>query len=252
MTATIPQAPGDADLKKTTGYRCSACDAQHGQRHAAGCPETSLSRAATIAADILAELDSTKLPLAVPAAIGVLRTAVDAAANQVHPDLALPSRSNVVADTRCYGNPALPLSIKLQSLNKGSRWAATSNKSEKMFIGPATPYRALAAALAASGFETTAAPADSEVLRALRGDIPLQEPVYIGKALRAGREARVVLASGTGPVAAVHLVNIGLTGWVYTKDTAEAYAKGYNDALKHYRHALLEVATSTAAEGGPA
>lgn len=88
-----------AHLPRSTGYRCSACDAQHGQPHAADCPETSLSRAATIAADMLAELDSTKLPLAVPAAIGVLRTAVDAAASQVHPDSALPSRSNVVADT---------------------------------------------------------------------------------------------------------------------------------------------------------
>jgi hypothetical protein len=82
----------------------------------------------------------------------------------------------------------------------------------------------------------------SMLMQALTDGIPLQEPVNIGKALRAHRLARVVLASGTGPVAAVHLVNIGITGWVYTKETAEAYAKGFNDALKYYRHALLEVA----------
>ena len=51
---------------------------------------------------------------------------------------------------------------------------------------------------------------------------PLVEPVYIGKALMAHREARAVLSGGTGPVTAVHLVNIGLTGWVYTQETAEA------------------------------
>lgn len=88
------------------------------------------------------------------------------------------------------------------------------------------------------------APTDAkadDLLAALKGEIPLVEPVSIGKALRAGREARTVLASGTGPVAAVHLVNIGLTGWIYTKDTADAYAKGYNDGVKHLRSSVLEV-----------
>jgi hypothetical protein len=68
--------------------------------------------------------------------------------------------------------------------------------------------------------------------------IPLVEPVYIGKALLAHREAHVVLNSGVGPLAAVHLVNIGLTGWTHNAETATAYAEGYNTALKQYRGAL--------------
>ncbi|MCW3678876.1 hypothetical protein, partial [Burkholderia cenocepacia] len=69
---------------------------------------------------------------------------------------------------------------------------------------------------------------------------PLTEPVTIRKALLAGRTARVVLSGGDGPVAAVHLVNIGLTGWIHTKETAEAYAKGFNQAAKWMQDALLE------------
>lgn len=69
---------------------------------------------------------------------------------------------------------------------------------------------------------------------------PLVEPVYIGKALMAHREARVVFSGSTGPVAAVHLVNIGLTGWVYTKETAEAYARGWNSGVRALRGALTE------------
>lgn len=68
--------------------------------------------------------------------------------------------------------------------------------------------------------------------------IPLVEPVYIAKALLAHREAHVVLNSGVGPVAAVHLVNIGLTGWTHNVETATAYTEGYNTALKQYRAAL--------------
>jgi hypothetical protein len=68
--------------------------------------------------------------------------------------------------------------------------------------------------------------------------IPLVEPVNISKALLAHREAKVVLSGGVGPVAAVHLVNIGLTGWTYTEETATAYAEGYNTALKQYRTVL--------------
>lgn len=100
--------------------------------------------------------------------------------------------------------------------------------------------------------ESAAAPADSEVLRALRDGIPLQEPVSIGKALRAHRLARPVLSGGTGPVACAMLVNIQLSSWKEGPEIAEAYAKGYNDALKQYRHALLEVVThqpATQAEG---
>ncbi|OMZ55313.1 hypothetical protein AQ865_20365 [Burkholderia pseudomallei] len=67
---------------------------------------------------------------------------------------------------------------------------------------------------------------------------PLTEPVTIRKALLAGRTARVVLSGGDGPAAAVHLVNIGLTGWVHTKETAEAYAKGFNQAAKWMQNAM--------------
>lgn len=69
---------------------------------------------------------------------------------------------------------------------------------------------------------------------------PLVEPVYIGKALMAHREARVVLDGGTGPKAAVFLVNISLTSWTYTKETAEAYAHGWNSGVRALRGALTE------------
>ncbi len=82
------------------------------------------------------------------------------------------------------------------------------------------------------------------LMQALTTGIPLQEPVYIAKALRAQREARVSLGGGTGPSAAAFLVNIQLTPWTYTKETAGAYAEGYNRALKDYRAALLDVAAS--------
>ena len=84
--------------------------------------------------------------------------------------------------------------------------------------------------------------APSHLMQALTNGIPLKEPVSLGKALWAQREARAVLSGGTGPVAAVHLVNIGLTGWVHTKETAEAWADGYNTALKQYRSVLRVLA----------
>jgi|GEM_PF-2647622 len=84
--------------------------------------------------------------------------------------------------------------------------------------------------------------AAAKLMQALTTGIPLYEPVYIAKALRAHREARVSLAGGAGPGAAVFLVNIQMTPWTHTKETAEAYAKGYNRALKDYRAALLDVA----------
>jgi len=93
--------------------------------------------------------------------------------------------------------------------------------------------------------------APAQLLQALRDGIPLQEPVFIGKALLAQLEAHVVLDAGTGPVAAVHLVNIGLTGWIHTKETAEAYAKGYNTALKQYRATLLELANEDLGAASP-
>ncbi|XYJ11784.1 hypothetical protein ACSUZJ_07285 [Telluria sp. B2] len=70
------QAAGLTDQQppRSTGYRCAACCAPAGAQHVAACPEAGLSRAATVAIDMLAELDPSKMPLAVPAAIGVLRT----------------------------------------------------------------------------------------------------------------------------------------------------------------------------------
>lgn len=83
--------------------------------------------------------------------------------------------------------------------------------------------------------------ATSAVVQALKGEIPLVEPVHIGKALRAGRQARVCLSGGTGPLACVMLVNIQLSPWIYDEDTAKAFADGYNRALDHLRGAVLEV-----------
>ncbi|KWN81645.1 hypothetical protein [Burkholderia ubonensis] len=77
---------------------------------------------------------------------------------------------------------------------------------------------------------------------------PLKEPVTIRKALRAGRTARVVLSGGGGPMAAVHLVNIGLTGWIYTKETAEAYANGFNQAAKWMQDAMRNAPANVRAE----
>lgn len=78
----------------------------------------------------------------------------------------------------------------------------------------------------------------ASVLRGALALQPMVEPVTINKALLAHRPAQVVLASGVGPVAAVHLVNIGLTGWVHTEATAKAYADGYNTGQRQLRNAL--------------
>jgi len=90
--------------------------------------------------------------------------------------------------------------------------------------------------------EPKAPDATTDLLLALQGITPLKEPVHITKALRAGREARVCLSGGTGPLACVMLVNIQLTPWIHTEDTAKAFADGYNKALEQLRAALLEVA----------
>lgn len=52
---------------------------------------------------------------------------------------------------RYFGNPALPLSVNIQSLNNGTRWDATHNKGVKMFVGHDSPIGALNAALADAG-----------------------------------------------------------------------------------------------------
>lgn len=81
---------------------------------------------------------------------------------------------------------------------------------------------------------------------------PLVEPVYIGKALMAHREARVVLDGGTGPKAAVFLVNIRLTSWTYTNETAEAYARGWNSGVRALRGALTEAVVGKLLSAAPA
>jgi len=65
-------------LPRSTSYRCGICCARPGEEHAADCTEANIARAAIIAADMLAELDPAKVPLAVPAAISVLLAAINA------------------------------------------------------------------------------------------------------------------------------------------------------------------------------
>ncbi|MGK5044937.1 hypothetical protein ACQ4WP_03420 [Janthinobacterium sp. GB4P2] len=55
-------------------------------------------------------------------------------------------------------------------------------------------------------------------------------------------DSRHELDGGTGPKAAVFLVNISLTSWTYTKETAEAYARGWNSGVRALRGALTEAA----------
>lgn len=97
-----------------------------------------------------------------------------------------------------------------------------------------------------------ASPLPANALFALLSLQPLVEPVYIGKALRAHREARVVLDGGTGPKAAVFLVNISLTPWTYTKETAEAYARGWNSGVQALRGALTEAVVGKLLSAAPA
>jgi hypothetical protein len=86
---------------------------------------------------------------------------------------------------------------------------------------------------------------EGAVLSALRNGVPLQEPVSITKAVLAQREARVSLSGGTGPVACAMLVNIQLTPWAEGAEKAEAFASGFNTAMKWYRSALLDLEAHT-------
>jgi hypothetical protein len=90
--------------------------------------------------------------------------------------------------------------------------------------------------------------AGAAVLSALRDGIPLQEPVNITKAVLAQREARACLSGGIGPLACAMLVNIQLTPWADGPEKAEAFASGYNTAMKWYRAALLKLAESASAD----
>jgi hypothetical protein len=70
------------------GFRCPTCCAPAGQPCAVGCPDAGLAGAVKIAIGLLEALDRTKLPLAVSAAIGVLRCArpAQAAPDEVRTD----------------------------------------------------------------------------------------------------------------------------------------------------------------------
>lgn len=104
------QAAGLTDQQppRSTGYRCAACCAPAGAQHVAACPEAGLPRAATIAIDMLAELDPSKMPLAVPAAIGVMRAALadqqlSAGARQLDADSETAARQKFEAAMRTEG-----------------------------------------------------------------------------------------------------------------------------------------------------
>lgn len=81
------------------------------------------------------------------------------------------------------------------------------------------------------------------LLAAIRDGVPLEEPVSICKAMMARMSAHVVLDKGTGPLAAVHLVNIGVGGWVHTETSAKAYADGFNRGTKWLRSSIIEYAS---------
>ena len=82
----------------------------------------------------------------------------------------------------------------------------------------------------------------ASLLAAIRDGVPLEEPVSVCKAMMARMPARVVLDKGTGPLAAVHLVNIGVGGWVHTETTAKAYADGFNRGTEWLRSSIIEYA----------
>lgn len=79
--------------------------------------------------------------------------------------------------------------------------------------------------------------------------VALTEPVTIHKALRAHREAHVVLESGTGPRCYVGLVNIQLTGWDrYDFPSARAYANGFNTGARLMRESMAAPADAQPAK----
>lgn len=189
----------------------------------------------------------------------------------------LRTRFAAPADTATALEAAAKLAIKFTAVPRDLLGPATSQmkavaaKGEKLAFAirallPVAPAPSAApagdisqsapvSAPTASAAQNEKAAAANAVVQALKGEIPLVEPVYIGKALRAGRKAKVCLSGGTGPLACVMLVNIQLSPWIYTEDTAKAFADGYNRAIGDLRHAVLEVAEqdrSAATSAGPA
>lgn len=116
----------------------------------------------------------------------------------------------------------------------------------KIWTGNAV-FRAMIAAApivpAAQGDAKDVEP-DTRLLDAIRNGVPLEEPVSVCKAMMARRAARVVLDKGVGPLAAVHLVNIGVGGWTHNKETATAYADGFNRGADWLRSSIIEFADS--------
>lgn len=90
--------------------------------------------------------------------------------------------------------------------------------------------------------QPAAARGQHALLSAIRDGVPLEEPVSVCKAMMARMPARVVLDKGEGPLAAVHLVNIGVGGWVHNMETATAYADGFNRGTEWLRSSIIEFA----------
>jgi hypothetical protein len=73
-------------MKRSTGLHCQACGAAAGHPCTVDCPEGGLAIAADRTIAMLTSLDLAKLPLAVSAAIGVLRSALEAQQRPVAPE----------------------------------------------------------------------------------------------------------------------------------------------------------------------
>lgn len=72
----LETTPAAAPLSTSTEFSCPGCCAKAGEQHAADCTARDLAGAARLAIDILEPLDRPRLPLALSAAIGVLRSAL--------------------------------------------------------------------------------------------------------------------------------------------------------------------------------
>ncbi|MES2349134.1 MAG: hypothetical protein V4641_16355 [Pseudomonadota bacterium] len=87
---------------------------------------------------------------------------------------------------------------------------------------------------------------DAGLVEAIRNGIPLEEPVSVAKAMMAHEKARVSLSGGTGPAAAVFLVNIQVQPWTHTAESATAYADGFNRGVEWLRSSILQHAAHPA------
>ena len=92
---------------------------------------------------------------------------------------------------------------------------------------------------------------DAALLSAIRDGVPLEEPVSVAKAMMAQEKARVSLSGGTGPLAAVFLVNIQAQAWTHTQETATAYADGFNRGVEWLRSSIIEYADKLPTQAAP-